>query len=99
MQPLEVKLKPNSTAFFARKPRKDPLHMADQVEKEIAKLCKAGIIERIPPGEIAKWISPAGFVEKGDTGKLRLVCDLRRLNNAVEPDASIFPPLPRYFSL
>ena len=86
--PLEVKLKPNVTASFARKARKDPLHLADKVDKEIAKLIKAGIIERIPPGESPKWISPARFVEK-KSGKLRLVCDLRRLNDSVEPDASV----------
>ena len=82
-QPLEVKLKPNTEPFFARKARKDPLHMTDLVDKELAKLIKAGIIERVPPGETLKWISPARFVEKGDSGKLRLVCDLWKLNSSV----------------
>ena len=88
-QPLEVKLKANTEPFFARKAKKDSLHMTDMVEKELAKLIKAGIIERVPTGETLKWISPARFVEKGNSGKLRLVCDLRKLNNSVEPDASI----------
>ena len=55
--------------------------MTEQVDKEIAKLIKAGIIERVPPGETLKWMSPARFVEKGDSGKLRLVCDLWKLNS------------------
>ena len=53
---------------------------------------KAGVIERIPANESARWISPAGFVAKDEKEeKLRLVCDLSQLNKAVKPDSSVFP--------
>ena len=45
---LEVKLKPGSKVFFARRHRSQPLHWVDKIEKKTEKLCKAGIIERIP---------------------------------------------------
>ena len=79
--PMDVELKNTSKPFFARKPRKTPLHWADKVKKEIKKLIKAGIIERIPANESAAWISPAGFMAKDEKEeKLRLICDLRQLN-------------------
>ena len=62
--PMDVELQNTSKPFFARKPRKTPLHWAEKVKKEIKKLIKAGIIERIPANESAAWISPAGFVAK-----------------------------------
>ena len=78
------------------------------MKKEVKKLIKAGIIERIPVNESKAWISPAGFVAKDEKEeKLRLVCDLRQLNKGVKPDCSVFPtpneimqaisPASRYF--
>ena len=91
---MDVELQNNSKPFYARKPRKTPLHWAEKVKKEVKKLIKAGIIERIPANESAAWISPAGFVAKDDKEeKLRLVCDLRQLNKGVKTDCSVFPTL------
>merc|ERR1712101_47912 len=90
--PMDVKLMNTSKPFFARKPRKTPLHWADKVKKEIKKLIKAGIIERIPANKSAAWISPAGSVAKDEKEeKLRLICDLRQLNKNVKPHSSVFP--------
>ena len=90
--PMDVELSNTSKPFFARKPKKHPLHWAQKVKKEVKKLVKAGVIERVPPNEAAAWISPAQFIAK-DTKeeKLRLVCDLRQLNKGVKPDCSVFP--------
>merc|ERR1711895_212164 len=85
--PIDVKLQNNSKPFFARKPRKTPLHWAEKVKKEVKKLIKAGIIEQIPANELAAWISPAGFVAKDKKEeKLRLVWDLHQLYKGVKPD-------------
>merc|ERR1712120_58285 len=39
--PMDVELMNTSKPFFARKPRKTPLHWADKVKKEVKKLVKA----------------------------------------------------------
>merc|ERR1711867_353279 len=78
--------------FFARKPRKTPLHWGEKGKKEVKKLLKAGVIKRIPANESALWISPAGFVAKDEKEeKLRLVCNLHQLNKAIKPDFLVFP--------
>ena len=62
------------------------------MKKEVQKLIKQGVIERIPANEVAHWISPAGFVAKDkNEEKLRLACDLRNLNKSVKSDCSVFP--------
>ena len=90
--PMDVELQSGIKPFFARKPRKTPLHWGEKVKKEVKKLIKAGVIERIPANESALWISPAGFMAKDEKEeKLRLVCDLHQLNKGVKPDSSVFP--------
>merc|ERR1712082_427862 len=64
--PMDVKLQSGAKPFFARKPRKTPLHWGEKVKKEVKKLLKARVIERIPANESALWISPAGFVAKDE---------------------------------
>ena len=89
---MEVKLIGGTKPFFARRPRKNPLHWDEKIKKEVKKLLKEGVIEKVPSNETAQWISPAGFVSKDEKEeKLRLICDLRELNKAVEPDSSVFP--------
>merc|ERR1711867_31443 len=89
---MDVKIQAGEKPFFARKPRKTPLHWGEKVKKEVKKLIKSGVIERIPANEAAQWISPAGFVAKDEKEeKLRLICDLRQLNKACKSDCSIFP--------
>ena len=63
----------------------------EKVKKELKKLMNAGIIEKIPANESAKWISPAGFMLKDKKGeKLHHVCDLHELNKGEKTDSSIF---------
>ena len=75
-----MELQPGVKPCFARKPRKTPLHWAENVKKEFKKLMKASIIEN------------AGFVAKDEKEeKLRLICNIRNLNKGVKSDCSIFP--------
>merc|ERR1712089_5295 len=90
--PMDVELNNTSKPFFTRKPKKHRLHWAQKVKKEVKKLVKAGVIEKVPPNEAAAWISPAQNIAKDiKEEKLRLVCDLRQLNKGVKPDRSVFP--------
>ena len=89
---MEVNLIAGTKLFFARRPRRFPLHWAEKVKKETQKLIKAGIIEKMPSNKSARWISPAGFVAKDEKEeKLHLICDLRELNKAVTTDNSVLP--------
>ena len=45
--PMDVKLQAVVKPFFARNPWKTLLNWADKVKKEVQKLIKVGIIERI----------------------------------------------------
>ena len=84
---MDVELITGAKPFFARKPRKTPLHWGEKVKKEVKKLLKSGVIERIPAKKAAQWISPARFVAKDEKEeKLRLMCDLRQLNKACKSD-------------
>ena len=89
---MDVTLKEGVKPFFARKPRKAPLHWSQKIKQEVKKLVRAGVIEKIPPNETARWISPAGWVSKDcREEKIRLICDLRMLNKSMPVDGSIFP--------
>ena len=90
--PMDVELQASVKPCFTRKPRNTPLHWAYKVKKEVEKLLKAGIIERILANKQALCISPAGFMAKDEKEeKLRFICDLRQLNKGVKSDSSIFP--------
>ena len=83
--PMDVELTMGAKPFFACRPRKNPLHWKEKVKKEIQKLIRQGVIERIPANEAAQWINPAGFVAKDEKEeKLHLVCDLRNLKKSRE---------------
>ena len=50
---MDVELIANTKLFFARRPRKNPLHWKEKVKKEVQKLIKQGVIEHIPANEAA----------------------------------------------
>ena len=52
--PMDVELMTGAKPFFARKPRKTPLHWGEKVKTEVKKLLKFGVIERIPANEAAQ---------------------------------------------
>ena len=80
-----------SEAFLCKKTMENSAPLGRKVKKEVNKLLKSSVIERISANEATKWISPAGFIAKDKKEeKLRLVCDLRQLNKACKSDTSIF---------
>ena len=44
---MDVELTMGAKPFFAQRPRKKPLHWKEKVKKELQKLIKQGVIERI----------------------------------------------------
>ena len=51
--PMDVELQAGAKPFFMRKLRKTPLHWGEKVKKEVKKLLKSGVIERISVNEAA----------------------------------------------
>ena len=84
----------NGRAFegkLCKKPRPTPIHWRKHIDKEVKKLLREGIIERAH-GRKLTFCSPAHWVPKNkDETRFRLVTDLRKLNEAVVPDTSVFP--------
>ena len=72
--------------------RKVPLHFEAAAAELIAELLAAGVIERVD--HATTWTSPAHFVEKGNTGRVRLVCDFTHLNKFVARPTHPFPSVP-----
>ena len=62
-----------------------PLHWKDQIDKDLDRLVREGVIARLNKEEPQSYMSPAHFVEKrrkpGDLLKLRMVVDLHVLNS------------------
>ena len=74
---------PGATPYRCHGTKPTPLHWQKEANKLVEEALKAGIIERWD--DPSEWVSPAHFVEKPGPGplKLRLVCDLNRLNQVV----------------
>ena len=84
-------MKENYQAYICKKPRPTPIHWRPYIDKEIKKLLHEGIIERAHGRKIT-FCSPAHWVPKNkEETRFRLVTDLRKLNEAVIPDTSVFP--------
>ena len=74
---------PGATPYRCHGTRHTPIHWQAEAKRVIDEALKAGIIERWD--DPSDWLSPAHFVEKTGPGplRLRLVCDLTRLNHVV----------------
>ena len=74
---------PGATPYRCHGTRHTPIHWQTEAKRVVDEALKAGIIERWD--DPSDWLSPAHFVEKTGPGplKLRLVCDLNRLNQVV----------------
>ena len=89
--PMDVRLKENYQPYICKKPRPTPIHWRGHIDKEVKKLLREGIIERAH-GRKLTFCSPAHWVPKNkEETRFLLVTDLRKLNEAVIPDTSIFP--------
>ena len=63
--------------------RRIPYHSRDKLEKELQKLVKEDIIEKVPENEQAEWVSPVVIVPKKNDA-MRLCIDMRVANKAIK---------------
>lgn len=68
-------------------PRRLPLHYQDAVQRMIEDYEKQGLIVR----SNSPYCSPVVMVPKGETDKLRMCCDYRRINEITIKDSSPIP--------
>ena len=66
------------------------IHQREAANKLMDELLEAGVVVRVE--EWTDWISPAFFVEKPGTSKVRLVTDYRQLNRRVKRPIHPFSP-------
>jgi hypothetical protein len=70
--------------------RKVPLHFIEEADKTLKWFLDSGVIVPVPPTENVEWVSPGFFVAKPN-GKVRLVTDLRAINQFVIWPCHPFP--------
>lgn len=70
--------------------RRVPIALRQQVEDQLDKLLKLGIIERV--NGPSPWVSPVVIVIK-DNGDVRLCIDMRRANTAIRREYHMIPTL------
>ena len=88
-QRMKIYLKDNATPYHVSAPRPIPLLFQQAATSEIAKHIASGIIVRFD--EPTDWCSPAFFVPKGDSKRVRLVTDYTKLNQYVVRPVHPFP--------
>lgn len=70
--------------------RRVPIALRNQVEDQINRLLRLGIIERVD--QPSPWVSPMVIVIKDD-GNVRLCIDMRRANTAIKRQYHVIPTL------
>ena len=95
---MTIHLKPSSCVkpFRTLTARPIPVHWQAEANNEIDRLIEAGILAK--EDGPTSWISPSFFVQKPN-GKLRLVTDFSRLNEAVVRPIHPFTPASQIVSL
>ena len=63
--------------------------MKDHVEKEVIKLCSLGVLQPCTNADF-DWASPH-VVSWRENGKIRLCCDLRKVNKTIKKDPNPLP--------
>jgi hypothetical protein len=87
-EPMQINLKdPDQKPIRSAPYRTTPLYR-DFIAEQIEKLLKAGSLKT----SYGPWASPVAVV-RHPTGKLRMVCDYRRLNTATKIDAHPLPDM------
>ena len=89
---MKIYLKDNSVLYCASAPRPIPLRFQEPANSEIAMHIATGVI--VPCDEPTDWCSPAFFVPKGDSKRVRLVTDYTKLNQFVVHPVHPFPSVP-----
>lgn len=75
---------------IAQHVRRVPIALRQQVEEQLQKLLKLGVIEKVT--EPSSWVSPMVVVIK-DNGDVRLCVDMRRANMAIKREYHMIPTL------
>ena len=90
--PMDIVFKEDAVLPQTTHIRQIPVHLRAMADECVEDALKGGIIEKTIDGEAC---APAHFVEKydaeGNITGVRLVCDLKRLNNSVKRSAVCFP--------
>lgn len=73
-------------------PRRIPLHLSQEVDKQVNEMVDKGVIET----SISPWASPVVLVHKKD-GTMRFCVDYRRLNEVTVKDAYPLPKIEEAF--
>ena len=87
---LELHDDPSIKPCHVKTARQVNIHHRDAATALLDELLDAGVIERVETW--TEWISPAFFVEKAGTSKVRLVTDYRQLNRCVKRPVHPFAP-------
>ena len=89
---MDITFKENATLPQCTSCRPIPIHLRGMADEFVKDALKAGCMEKTIEGEAC---SPAHFVEKynaeGNIVGVRLVCDLKKLNDSVKRSAITFP--------
>jgi hypothetical protein len=91
--PMQIHLKrddPSYRPIRVSHHRKVPLHFQEEADKTLKWFLESGVIIPVPPTENVEWVSPGFFVAKPN-GKVRLVTDLRAINQFVIRPCHPFP--------
>ena len=80
----------NSVTPVVQHVRRIPIALRQQVEDQLHKLLRLGIIEEVK--EHSPWVSPMVVVIK-DNGDVRLCIDMRRANTAIKREYHMIPTL------
>ena len=81
-QHFKIKLTPNNERPAYSQSLPTPIHLKDDITVELALLHKYSIITTLP---FSKYASPI-FAQRKPNGKLRLLVDLRKINNLISED-------------
>ena len=82
---FKVKLTPNDDRPAYSQSLPTPINLKDDITVELALLHKYGIITTLP---FSKYASPI-FAQRKPNGRLRLLVDLRKINNLITEDLQI----------
>ncbi|XP_052121401.1 uncharacterized protein LOC127749025 [Frankliniella occidentalis] len=85
-----IPMKKNSPGIIQPQ-RRVAFHYLRPMEEILSDLLAHDIIERVPPDHVSKFVSPSHLVPKKDSGKFRLVVDMRQVNQYVE---EVMYPIP-----
>ena len=79
--PMRLHIDPDAIPKAVHKPRPVPLHWKAQVEAELERDVRLGVIERAPIGKKAEWTAPMHITSKKN-GEPRRTVDFQSLNAA-----------------